>query len=84
MPRKERLARERAQQGTGAAKASVPSHVPALSAADRENPNKIAGAMLREFAARSGIARSSMAAMSDEKIRRELHLIINRRYAEAA
>lgn len=53
-----------------------------LSAADRENPGKLAGEALRELAHRRGVARSESAAMSDEKLRMQLHYITNRQYAE--
>lgn len=54
-----------------------------LSAADRENPSKLSGDDLRALAHRRGIARSEAAGMSDEKLRQQLNLVINRQYAEA-
>lgn len=63
---------------------AVRKDAPALSAADRENPGKLDGEALRELAYRRGLARSNLASMSDEKIRRELNFIIRRQYEEAA
>lgn len=52
----------------------------ALSAADRENPDKLTGDALRELAHKRGLARSAIAMMSDEKIRNELRYIVYRQY----
>lgn len=55
---------------------------PVLSSADRENPNKLSGATLRELAHKRGIARSLVADMSDEKIREQLRYIVHAQYEE--
>ena len=60
-----------------------PPAKPELSAADRENPNKLTGEALRRLAHQRGIARSESEGMSDEKLRTQLSYIINRQYAEA-
>jgi hypothetical protein len=52
----------------------------ALSAADRENPDKLSGDDLRALAHRRGLAKSVLATMPDEKIRMELRYITNRQY----
>lgn len=52
----------------------------ALSAADRENPDKLTGDALRELAHKRGLARSAIETMSDEKIRNELRYIVYRQY----
>ena len=57
---------------------------PELSAADRENPDKLAGDALRALAHRRGIARSEAATMSDDKLRMQLRYITNRQYADEA
>ena len=54
-----------------------------LSASDRENPDKLTGQDLRALAHRRGLARSSLALMPDDKIRRELSYITNRQYDDA-
>ena len=51
-----------------------------LSAADRENPEKLSGSALHELAHRRGLARSAIETMSDEKIRNELRYIVYRQY----
>jgi hypothetical protein len=53
-----------------------------LSAADRENPDKLNGDALRELAHRRGVSRSEAANMSDEKLRMQLRYITQRQYAE--
>lgn len=53
-----------------------------LTASDRENPDKLAGADLRALAHRRGIARSEAANMSDDKLRMQLRYITNRQYAD--
>lgn len=54
-----------------------------LSASDRENPSKLTGSDLRALAHRRGLAKSSLAAMPDDKIRRELNFITSRQYDDA-
>lgn len=61
-----------------------PAEAPVLSAADRENPNKLSGQALRELAHQRGMARSVLADMPDEKIRMELRYITNNQYADDA
>ncbi len=57
----------------------------AMSSGDRENPAKLHGDMLRDFAHRRGLSRSALASLPDEKIRTELRYITQRQYeAEAA
>lgn len=70
-----------------ATRSSKPETVPAplfeakaLSASDRENPDKLTGSDLRALAHRRGLARSSLESMPDDKIRRELNFITNRQY----
>jgi hypothetical protein len=53
-----------------------------LSAADRENPDKLTGEDLRALAHRRGVARSEAEAMSDDKLRMQLRYITNRQYTE--
>lgn len=53
-----------------------------MSAADRENPEKLTGDLLRAFAHRRGLSRSALEDMSDEKIRTELRYITHRQYEE--
>lgn len=52
-----------------------------LTAADRENPDKLSGDDLRALAHRRGLAKSVLATMPDEKIRMELRYITNRQYS---
>ena len=54
----------------------------ALSAADRENPEKLSGSALHELAHRRGLARSDIATMDDEKIRTQLRYIVYRQYEQ--
>ncbi len=54
-----------------------------LSAADRENPDKLTGEALRTLAHRRGLARSAVQTMDDDKIRRELRYLTYRQYSEA-
>jgi hypothetical protein len=54
-----------------------------VSAADRENPDKLSGEALRVFAHRRGLAKSAIADMADEKIRQECRLITYRQYEAA-
>ena len=53
-----------------------------MSAADRENPEKLTGEALRVFAHRRGIARSEADTMSDDKLRLQLRYITYRQYAD--
>lgn len=53
-----------------------------LTAADRENPDKLSGDDLRALAHRRGLAKSVLATMPDEKIRMELRYITNRQYGD--
>ncbi len=77
------------QQSPAAVPTAPPSVVerapePALSASDRENPNKLTGEALRALAHRRGIPLSTMQSMSDEKVKRELDFIISRQYEEVS
>lgn len=65
------------------AEAEASAALSSLSAADRENPNKLTGQPLRELAYRRGLARSSLETMSDEKIREQLRYITHRQYEDA-
>ena len=56
---------------------------PMLSAADRENPDKLTGEDLRALAHRRGVSRSESASMSDDKLRMQLRYITHRQYANA-
>ena len=51
-----------------------------LSAADRENPEKLSGSALHELAHKRGLARSDIAKMDDEKIRTQLRYLTYRQY----
>ncbi len=62
---------------------SPQDEAPVVSATDRENPDKLTGSDLRALAYRRGLARSSLASMPDDKIRRELKLITYRQYDDA-
>lgn len=53
-----------------------------LSAADRENPERLSGDMLRALAHRRGLSLSALSDMSDEKIRVELRYVTHRQYEE--
>lgn len=53
-----------------------------LSAADRENPDKLTGEPLRALAHRRGVARSESENMPDDKLRMQLRYITNRQYAD--
>ena len=59
-------------------KAAEPAQ--ALSAADRENPEKLSGSDLRELAHRRGLARSEIERMDDDKIRVQLRYLTHRQY----
>lgn len=52
----------------------------ALSAADRENPEKLAGSDLRDLAHKRGLARSEVERMDDDKIRIQLRYLTHRQY----
>ncbi len=65
------------------AEADASAALSSLSAADRENPDKLTGQPLRELAHRRGLARSSLGAMSVEKIREQLRYITHRQYDDA-
>lgn len=57
----------------------------AMSAADREDPRKLYGQALRDFAhARGAASWSDMQAWSDEKVREQVLMKIRRQYAEYA
>lgn len=77
------------QQDTAAPVAVAENQQPAapvavlLSAADRENPDKLSGEMLRALAHRRGLARSAVERMTDEKIRSELRYLTYRQYEAA-
>lgn len=60
----------------------APEQAKPLSAADRENPDKLSGDDLRALAHRRGLAKSVLATMPDEKIRMELRYITNRQYSD--
>jgi hypothetical protein len=57
---------------------------PVLSAADRENFDKLSGQPLRDLAHKRGIAFSTLCNMSDEKIRMQLRYITYRQYEDDA
>ena len=59
-------------------KAAEPAQ--ALSAADRENPEKLSGSDLRVLAHRRGLARSDIERMDDDKIRTQLRYVTHRQY----
>ncbi len=78
------------QPGFKAAAKAAPAVAPAaaeaappMSAQDRENPAKLSGEALKALAHRRGMARSSMADMSDEKIRVQLKYLTYRQYDPA-
>ena len=52
----------------------------ALSAADRENPEKLSGSDLRVLAHRRGLARSDIERMDDDKIRTQMRYVTHRQY----
>lgn len=53
-----------------------------LSAGDRENPDKLWGQVLRDFAHRMGIAKSMMSGWTDAKVRDQIRIYLRRRYEE--
>jgi hypothetical protein len=59
-------------------KAAEPAQ--ALSAADRENPEKLSGSALRDLAHKRGLARSEVERMDDDKIRTQLRYLTHRQY----
>lgn len=69
---------------TRKAKNAAPAIAEPLSAADRENPEKLSGQALRDLAHRRGVSRSEAETMSDEKLRMQLRYITQRQYAEEA
>jgi pyruvate/2-oxoglutarate dehydrogenase complex dihydrolipoamide acyltransferase (E2) component len=79
-PAAKKPARAATQPTTEARKADVV----VLSAADRENPEKLSGEALVKLAHRRGIALSDLAKMSDAKIREQLRYLVHRQYDEAA
>ena len=54
-----------------------------MSAADRENPDKLTGEPLRKLAHSRGVAKSTLDTMPDEKIREQLRYITHRQYDDA-
>lgn len=54
--------------------------VQALSAADRENPEKLSGSALRDLAHKRGLSRSEVERMDDDKIRMQLRYLTHRQY----
>ena len=56
---------------------------PALSASDRENPEKLSGDDLRTLAHRRGVSRSEAANLTDDRLRMQLRYITYRQYTEA-
>lgn len=60
-------------------KAADPEQAP-LSAADRENPEKLSGSDLRDLAHKRGLSRSEVERMDDDKIRMQLRYLTFRQY----
>jgi hypothetical protein len=56
---------------------SLPAHA-------KENPDMLSGQALRDLAHRRGLAKSQLAAMSDEKIREQLRYATYRQYDDDA
>jgi hypothetical protein len=56
---------------------SLPAHA-------RENPDLLTGEALRNLAHQRGLAKSQLAAMSDEKIREQLRYVVHRQYEDDA
>lgn len=54
----------------------------ALSAADRENPEKLSGSDLRSLAHKRGLSRSEVDRMDDDKIRMQLRYLTYRQYED--
>ena len=65
------------------AEAEASAALSSMSAADRENPDKLTGEPLRQLAHRRGLSKSSLTSMSDEKIREQLRYITHRQYDDA-
>lgn len=65
------------------AEADVSAALSSMSAADRENPDKLTGEALRKLAHSRGMARSALETMPDEKIREQLRYITHRQYDDA-
>lgn len=61
----------------------APDTTEPLSAADRENPEKLSGEPLRKLAHNRGIARSELENLTDEKIREQLRYRVHRQYEES-
>jgi hypothetical protein len=61
----------------------VVADAPVLSAAHRENPEKLSGQALKDLGHRRGLSKSAMDSMSDERIRMELRYLAYAQYAEA-
>lgn len=62
--------------------AEAPKPVVEMSAADRENPEKLTGEALRNLAHRRGMSLSELTGMPDAKVRMQLLYITNRQYAD--
>lgn len=54
-----------------------------MSACDREDPRKLYGQALRNFAHARGIARSEMTDWTDEKVREQAKIVAYRQYGYA-
>lgn len=54
-----------------------------VSAADRENPDKLTGEALRKLAHSRGLAKSTLETMPEEKIREQLRYLTHRQYDDA-
>lgn len=76
----ERLRKADADAAAAAAAAERPVDFEFLSHADRNNPEKLHGTHLREFAHRQGLSWSEIGRCSDHKIREQLRYIAYRRY----
>lgn len=55
-----------------------------ISAAHRENPEKLSGDALRALAHRRGLPKSDLQRMSDTKIREQLRYLAYRQYSDEA
>lgn len=76
----ERLRKVDADAAAAAAAPERPVDFEFLSHADRNNPEKLHGTHLREFAHRQGLSWSEIGRCSDNKIREQLRYIAYRRY----
>lgn len=65
------------------AEAESSAALSSMSAADRENPDKLTGEALRKLAHSRGLAKSTLDTMPDEKIREQLRYITHRQYDDA-